>query len=101
VLVARIGLRSLGRRHSVEATQPMRAARRAKLATAITAELGEMPSAELERHIDYRIRQHMLRMALKSSQSRRRARENMADARAAETELASLPGDRGSPLDAA
>jgi hypothetical protein len=75
-----------------EATQPMRDARRAKLADEITAQLGELPPDELERHIDYRIRQHMLRMTLKSSQSRRRAREHLATARAAEAELAALRG---------
>jgi hypothetical protein len=79
-----------------EATQPMRDARRAKLAGEITAQLGELPPAELERHIDYRIRQHMLRMALRSSQSRRRARENLADAQAAEAELASLSREAAS-----
>lgn len=92
VLVARIA--SAARWDAVkdraQATQPMRDARRAKLAAEITADLGELPPDELERHIDYRIRQHMLRMALKSSQSRRRARENLAEARAAEAELASL-----------
>jgi hypothetical protein len=75
-----------------EATQTMRDARRAKLADEIISELGELPADELERHIDYRIRQHMLRMALKSSQSRRRAREHLADAQAAEAELARLTG---------
>jgi hypothetical protein len=34
----------------------------------------------------------MLRLSLRSAQSRRRARENLADAKAAEAELASLPG---------
>jgi len=75
-----------------EATQPMRDARRAKLAAAITADLGELPPAKLERHVDYRIRQQMLRLSLRSAQSRRRARENLADARAAEAELDSFAG---------
>ena len=95
VLVARIA--SAARWDAVkdrdQATQPMRDARRAKLADEIIADLGELPPDELDRHIDYRIRQHMLRMSLRSSKSRRRARENLADARAAEAELACLTGE--------
>jgi hypothetical protein len=68
----------------------MRDARRAKMAAEVVADLGELPPAELDRHIDYRMRQQMLRLALRSSQSRRRARENRATAQAAEAELASL-----------
>jgi hypothetical protein len=71
----------------------MRDARRAKMAAEVVADLGELPPAELERHIDYRMRQQMLRLALRSSQSRRRARETLATAQAAEAALASLTHD--------
>ena len=76
----------------VQATQPMRDARRAKMAAEVVADLGELPPAELERHIDYRMRQQMLRLSPRSSQSRRRAHESLADARAAEAELEAVTG---------
>ena len=76
----------------VQATQPIRDARRAKLATEIVADLGELPPAELERHIDYRMRQQMLRLSPRSSQSRRRAGESLAGAQAAEAELEAVTG---------
>jgi hypothetical protein len=76
----------------VAATAPARAGRRAKWAAEITAALGELPAAELERRIDDKQRAAMLRMTLASKQARRRARENLAAARAAEAELAGLGG---------
>ena len=75
------------------ATAPARAGRRAKWAAEITAALGELPQDELERRIDDKQRAAMLRMTLASKVARRKARENLANARAAEAELASLTGN--------
>jgi hypothetical protein len=74
------------------ATAPARAGRRAKWATEITAQLGELPPDELERRVDDKQRAAMLRMTLAAKQARRKARENLEAARAAEAELADLGG---------
>lgn len=76
-----------------QATQYLRDARRAKIAAAITEELGELPPHELDRRVDDKIRADMLRLSLKSSQARRRAKEQKAIADAAETELARFSGE--------
>jgi hypothetical protein len=72
------------------ATAPARAGRRAKWAAEITAALGELPPDELERRIDDKQRAAMLRMTLASKVARRKARENVVVAEAAEAELANL-----------
>jgi hypothetical protein len=71
-----------------QATQYMRDARRAKIAAAITAAIGELAPDELNRRVDDKIRADMLRLSLKSAQARRRSREQKAIADAAEAELA-------------
>ena len=72
------------------ATAPARAGRRAKWAAEITAQLGELPSDELERRVDDKQRAAMLRMTLAAKVARRKARENISIAEAAETELANI-----------
>ena len=53
---------------------------------------GSLPPAERARRADSLMRAHMLRMALKSKTARRRAREAIAEAEAAEAELAAAEG---------
>jgi hypothetical protein len=93
-LVARIAAaeRWAGCSDRTKATASWRAGRRAKWAAEITAQLGELPPDELERRIDDKQRAAMLRMTLASKAARRKARENVAAAEAAETELAQLGG---------
>lgn len=74
------------------ATAPARAARRAKLAAEIDPD-NKLDSAERERRVDYLVKAHMSRMALKASTNRRRAREAAEKAAAAEAELSALGGD--------
>ena len=97
VLVARIATAEKWARcpDRSAATAPARAGRRAKWAAEITAALGELPQDELERRIDDKQRAAMLRMTLASKVARRKSREHLADAQAAEAELASLTSGGG------
>ena len=74
----------------VAATKPARDGRRAKIAAEIIAHTGELPPEERERRIDDKIRAQMLRMSLASKQARRRAKEQVTIAEAAEAELSLL-----------
>lgn len=79
-------------RDRTAATAKMRAARRAQFERrALEANPG-LTGDELARAADHLMRAHMLRMRLKATQARRKARENDAKAEAVENELAEFTG---------
>jgi hypothetical protein len=73
------------------ATAPARSGLRAKYAREVDPD-GILPEAERERRVDSLMTAHQLRMTLRAAASRRRAREQLAKAEAAEAELAEFTG---------
>lgn len=73
------------------ATAPARAGRRARWAAEVTARLGELPPAELERRVDDLQRAAMLRMTLKSAQARARRRTLTGDTAELAADAADTP----------
>lgn len=76
----------------VAATEKMRAGRRAQFERRALEACPGLTGDELARHADDLQRAHMLRMSLKARQSRRKARDHIAEAEAAETELSDMSG---------
>ena len=72
-----------------ERTRPAREALFRKFEREVDPE-GKLPPAERARRAEHRRRAHFQRLALKSAQSRRRAKEAIQTAVAAEAELARL-----------
>lgn len=86
--------------HESWAQTPDRSARTAKARAALMAKFeaeadpdGTLLPAERARRAEHLRKAHFQRLALKSAQSRRRAREATESAAAAEAELVSLGGD--------
>ena len=92
-------LRSRIAAHESWARTPDRAARTAPARAALMARFehevdpdGSLPQAERQRRAQHLRKAHFARLALKSAQARRRAREFAAEAEVDEAELASQGG---------
>lgn len=73
-------------------TAPARAAFLAKFEAEVDPD-GVLPAGERAKRAEYKRRAYYQRLALKSAQSRRKAREALAEAKIAEAELAAMGGE--------